>query len=74
MCKETLDVSILNKQGHKASRSMECVCSHAAYDDHAHNESPVVISSYVSELELGRIGRGTLMYSPHFIVTVVSSI
>lgn len=53
---------------------MECVCSHAAYDDHAHNESPVVISSYVSELELGRIGRGTLMYSPHFIVTVVSSI
>ncbi|XP_069379953.1 two pore channel protein 1 isoform X3 [Paralichthys olivaceus] len=34
---------------------MECVCRQTAglHEDHNHNESPVVISSYTSQLELG---------------------
>ncbi|XP_053276568.1 two pore channel protein 1 isoform X1 [Pleuronectes platessa] len=43
---------------------MECVCRQTAglHEDHTHNESPVVTSSYSSQLELGRIDGGTGNY------------
>ncbi|XP_058491759.1 two pore channel protein 1 isoform X1 [Solea solea] len=39
---------------------MECVCSETAgyHDDHIHNESPVVFSSYALQLELNSIDGG----------------
>ena len=44
--------------------SMECLCRQAAgcREDQTHNESPVVISSYASTLELGCTGRHTHLH------------
>lgn len=43
---------------------MECLCGQAAgfHEDQTHNESPVVISSYASQLELDCMGRHTPLY------------
>lgn len=44
---------------------MECLCGQAAgfHEDQTNNESPVVISSYASQLELDCIGRCILLYA-----------
>lgn len=43
---------------------MECICGQASGsdEDHAHNPSPVVISSYALQLELDCIGRPIPLY------------
>lgn len=43
---------------------MECLCGQAAdfHEDQTHNENPVVISSYSSQLDLDCIGRHMPLY------------
>lgn len=46
---------------------MECLCVHAAgsHEDRSSADSPVVLSSFVSQLELGVIGRITSLGGVH---------